>query len=308
MRTDIPLKTLTTLRAADLLPLLGTPDVTLLRVQTLELPAAATRLDTILRLRSPAGQEYLHILEWQGYPDPVVLWRVLGYLAWVKQQNRRVVVVCTIIYLTPDCDAGDTLVQTLDGVEVQRWSLACIRLWQQDAATAVASQRPGLAVLSPLMQHSSGALVEQAARLVMERAPQPQQADLLSILGVFAEPLIDSRTFVRFVGRERLMESDLLTYLMQEKTEELKTQLKTQYLAEGLQQGIEQGIEHMQQALEAAFISRFPDAPVSYVADIRRITEPAHLHRLLVALVQARSLEQFVPLLTEVSTAPQHGQ
>jgi hypothetical protein len=47
---------------------------------------------------------------------------------------------------------------------------------------------------------------------------------------------------------------------------------------------------------------------VSYVADIRRITEPAHLHRLLVALVQARSLEQFVPLLTEVSTAPQHGQ
>lgn len=43
MQTDIPLKRLTELRAADFLPLWGFPDATLLDVETLELPLA--RLD-----------------------------------------------------------------------------------------------------------------------------------------------------------------------------------------------------------------------------------------------------------------------
>jgi len=58
VKTDIPLKLLTALRGADLLPLLGLPAASLVRVETRELPAGATRLDTLLRARSPQGQEY----------------------------------------------------------------------------------------------------------------------------------------------------------------------------------------------------------------------------------------------------------
>lgn len=45
MQTDIPLKRLTALRGADLLPLLGVPAATLLDVVSRELPSTATRLD-----------------------------------------------------------------------------------------------------------------------------------------------------------------------------------------------------------------------------------------------------------------------
>lgn len=81
MQTDIPLKRLTTLRAPDLLPLLASEAATVMAVGTLELPASATRLDNVLHLRSAGGQEYLHVIEWQGYNDPAVLWRLAGYLA-----------------------------------------------------------------------------------------------------------------------------------------------------------------------------------------------------------------------------------
>lgn len=39
MKTDIPLKSLTTLRGADLLPLIGLPFSELIKVETLEIPA-----------------------------------------------------------------------------------------------------------------------------------------------------------------------------------------------------------------------------------------------------------------------------
>lgn len=48
MQTDIPLKRLTLLRAADLLPLFGLPQGELIAVETLEFPASATRLDVAI--------------------------------------------------------------------------------------------------------------------------------------------------------------------------------------------------------------------------------------------------------------------
>jgi hypothetical protein len=55
-----------------LLPLLGLLAATLLRVERRALPASATRLDPVVRVRSPQGQDYLHIVAWQGYPDRTV--------------------------------------------------------------------------------------------------------------------------------------------------------------------------------------------------------------------------------------------
>ena len=37
-----------------------------------------------------------------------------------------------------------------------------------------------------------------------------QQADLLTIFGIFGEPLLATERFVRMIGRERLMGSDLI--------------------------------------------------------------------------------------------------
>jgi hypothetical protein len=274
VQTDIPLKRLTRLRPADLLLLLGTPDATVLDVETLELPASKTSLDTILRLRQPDGQEYLHLVEWQGYRDPLFLWRTLGYLAWLGQNRRERPILVTAIYLTPDDDTGSLLRQEIaEQHAASGWSITipCVRLWELDAAQIVAGGAPGLVALSPLMGGATEALVEQAARLLIEQVDPPIQSELLAALGIFAEPLIAIETFVRLVTKERLMTSDLITYLTTEKTAELEQKL----------------VDSLQHAAELLIIARFPTAPVTIIADIRRIADEGQLRRLLDAIAQA---------------------
>jgi hypothetical protein len=288
MKTDIPLKLLTALRGADLLPWLGLPAAELLRVESRELPAGATRLDSILRIRSPQGQEYLHIIEWQGYYDPAVLWRLAGYLAWFGQQEPQLAVVGTVVYLAPAYDVGDTLEQWIDGTLVRAWPLGRIALWEQDAPTALASARLGLVVLSPLMRNADAQLVETAAQLVLQQAPIEQQGDLLSILGVFAEPLLEARRFISLVGRERLMRSELFDYLIKDREAELQAQFRQQEAQFRQQEA--QFRQEFQQALEDTFMVRFPKAPMTLLRDIRRIHNPAELRRLIIAVQQAADL------------------
>jgi len=191
MKTDIPLKRLTLLRAADLLPLLGTPDSQVLAVESLELPASATRPDNVLRLWSPCGQEYLHVVEWQGYNDPAVLWRFAGYLAWLGQRHPGTPITGSLIYLTPADD------------------------------------------------------------------------------------------------KEKLMESDLLSYLMEEKLIERQTTFRNS----------------LQQTLEEMVIARFPQAPITLVRDIRQVADPDTLQRLMVMLVRAADLAEFEQALAQAAAA-----
>jgi predicted transposase YdaD len=113
VKTDLPLKRLTQLRPADLLYLLRSPEAEVVAVESLELPASTTSLDTVLRLRRPDGTEYLHLIEWQGYRDPQFLWRTLGYLSWLGQNRRERPILVTIVYLHPGDDIGDTLIQEI---------------------------------------------------------------------------------------------------------------------------------------------------------------------------------------------------
>ena len=234
MQTDIPLKRLTLLRAADLLPLLGLPHAELVAVETLELPASAARLDNVLLVRSPQGHDYLHVVEWQGYRDPGVLWRMAGYLAWLGQRDPALTIIGTLVYLTPGCDIGDTIRQQIDGLTAYAWPVRCVRLWEQNAGEALASGSVGLAVLSPLMRNADQHTVEQAIGLVLHEAPRPQQADLLSILGVLAEPLLAPERFLQLVGKERLMESTLLEYLVAEKAVLLEQHARVGQLREDI--------------------------------------------------------------------------
>jgi len=63
MKTDIPLKRLTRLCAADRLTLVGSGDAEVLSVETLELPSSRTNLDTVLQVRGADGSPYLYLIE-----------------------------------------------------------------------------------------------------------------------------------------------------------------------------------------------------------------------------------------------------
>ncbi len=300
MKSDIPLKRLTALRGADFLPLLGFPDATLVEVVSRELPSSATRLDTLLRLRSVHGQQFLHLLEWQHYPDPLILWRTVGYLAWIGQHEPDTSVLGTIAYLHPAADMGDSLIQRIDGQIVRNWHIGSIRLWEQDAQVALATTNIGLAVLSPLMQNASPSLIEAAAQIVLTHAPALQQSDLLSILGVFAEPLYDAYRFTNFIGRDRLMSSGLFEYLMKEREAEWQErEAEWQERTEIIQR---EAIRSLQQILVETILLRFPTAPMALTRDIQQIQRSDALSHLIIAVQQAPDLDRVAQLLREAAS------
>ncbi len=292
MRTDIPLKVLTRHCAADLLDLLGTPASEVLAVETIEMPASKQTLDNVLRLRDNTGREYLHIIEWQAYTDKLILWRTLGYLAWLGQRAVAERVLATIVYINKAADAGDLLDQRLDDGNGWFVRLPCIRLWELDVQAIIATGSPGMLILSPLMRGATGAMAEAVARQIMETVAPPVQHDLLAALGVFAEPLIDKQRFVRLVTRERLMQSELIQYL----TEDMRAEMNRTFAvkerdlerrAQRAEQERVRAVVALQQGLIAIIEARTTPVPANLVQRVTRLDDPTVLQQLMTAVLHA---------------------
>jgi hypothetical protein len=127
---------------------------------------------------------------------------------------------------------------------------------------------------------------------VLTQAPLPQQDDLLAILGTFATPYIKAEQFIAMVGRERLMSSELFEYLMKDREAELQDQI---------QQRDEQRRQELQTILEDTLLIRFPAMPHVLARDIRRITDPATLSQLIVAVQQVSDLAAATQLVRDAA-------
>ena len=307
MQTDVPLKVLTSTCPEDLLALIGSPDATVLEVVSLELPASVGRLDNVLYLRSAAGTEYRHLVEWQGYRDPLFLPRSLGYLSWLAVHQPDFPLAVTLVYLRREDDAGSTLRQVLDGRVLWEVELPCVRLWEQDATAAVASGRLGLLVLSPLMGGATAALVEEAGRAVLAQTePSRQRADLLSILGVFAEPLLDAIRFLQLMGREQLMASELMDLLVGYKIAEMDAkfaEMVAERDAELAEVVAERDAELAELAVDA-LAARFPSAPISLADLIRQVRGPEALKQLHRAVLHAPDQAAAELVIRDAAAAP----
>lgn len=299
MKTDLPLKRITHICAQDLLPLLGEHQSTVLGVETLELPASKHSLDTVLRLQRHDGQPYLHLLEWQGWNDPLFVWRTLGYLAWLGQNRSERPILATIIYLKPEDDSGDRIEQSLD--EGSSWAvrLPCVRLWEQNAQAAVASGVPGLLALTPLMGGASGSLVEQAAQRLMQETRPPIQGELLAALGMLSETLLSTERFIRLITKERLMTSDLLSVLMHDKVQEYEQREAT--LVQDFEQREATLYETLQQVIEDSLIARFPLAPARLLPLLRSIHDPTLLRYVHRTILDASDIASVIPVIEEAA-------
>jgi hypothetical protein len=314
MQTDVILRRLTALRAADLLPLLGAADATVLRVEAPELAARSVRLDLVLHLRSAAGLEYLHLVEWQGYDQPQLLWRTMRYLAELGEQRQVRPIVCTIVYLTSAADVGVDLVQTLpDGGGRWAFQVAALRLWELDAVTYATSAPPGLAVLSPVMQGASAELVFHVAQRIVTETAADEQGELLAMLSVFAEPLIEPTVFLDLVGKERVMTSGVIGLLVAEQVAEETAKLhkelaeRDRQVAEQAQQVAErdQQVAERDQRLrelyvrtiEDVLVARFPTVPLTAIRPLREITQLETLETLRTAVLDAPDQAHAVALI-----------
>src|SRR5262245_32081352 len=102
------------------------------------------------------------------------------------------------------------------------------------------------------------------------------------------------------VGREKLMASDLLTYLMEERLAELQAEKVAEQ---------ELLLRQLPQTLEEAVIARFPDAPIALVHDIQRVTNSQQLQQLIVAVIRAADLATFERTLAQAaSSTSQHSK
>jgi hypothetical protein len=89
------------------------------------------------------------------------------------------------------------------------------------------------------------------------------------------------------VGKDRLIASDLVTYLMEEQSAEREMR----YASE------------LQRTLEAAIAARFPQAPLGLALVIQRIVKPEELHRLIIAVVQTPDLDTLVQQVNAAAEA-----
>lgn len=291
MKTDLPLKRVTHLCAPDLLSLIGEQHATVLGVESLELPASRTSLDTVLRLQHGDETPYLHLIEWQGWYDPLILWRILGYASWLGQHRVERPILVTVIYLKPEDDCGELVQPDVAGRQGWVVHIPAIRLWEQDAAKAVASGIPGLMTLVPLMHGATDAMITTAATSLIQQTQPPLQGELLTALGMFAEPLVSTDRFIRLVTKERLMSSDLLSVLMEDKVQAYEAREAMLH-------------QQLQQMVEETVMIRFPQAPAGLILLLRSITDIARLRSVHRSVLQATDVAMVIPVIELAAQEP----
>jgi hypothetical protein len=140
-------------------------------------------------------------------------------------------------------------------------------------------------------------LVAEAVGAVLAgEEPGQRRADLLTILGVFAEPLLETSRFVRLVGRERLMASDLISYLVDERIAELEQERAAERAALQQERAAERAALQQERAAERAalaqmvvdtVVARFPTTPIAVGEAIRRVRDVQRLQELHAAILRA---------------------
>jgi predicted transposase YdaD len=215
MKTDIPCKVLARLRPADLLALIGDPDAEVLSTESIELQDIKRPVDFVYKLQWGHEVYYRHV-EFQAERDPQMNERCFIYNTRMIAQYKAPVIT-TIIYLFRRRQPEEPVFRVeLRGQEINRWQFDCIRLWEIEAQAALDRELPGLAVLVPLMKGSTLKRVEHAARQIEAAAPAAQQMDLLAILHAFAESKYTVKQLERIIGRERIMESSIYQWGLEE--------------------------------------------------------------------------------------------
>ncbi len=183
------------------------------------------------------------------------------------------------------------------------------------------------------MRHADCEVIEGAAELVLHRASRPEQADLLSILGVFAEPVIAVQEFTRMIGRERLMESKLIEYLAEEKIAEATAKATAEaiaaterkyeaerrmYEAERQKAEAERAVreerlrheatvEALQFTLEEVIVTRFPQAPAILLHELRPVEDPDQLHSPITAAAGAPDVSTLTERVRSITGAGGNG-
>jgi len=206
VKTDLPLKRLFKLRPQDLLRLTGDEGASVCSVEAVELPEIRRSVDCVLELER-AGEHYLRHVEFQGREDPDLPRRCFEYNTRLHLQSG-LPVLTTVLLVNPPGPKSEPAYQIQLGDQIlMDYRFERVKLWELDAAEAVAVGDPGLLALVPLMGHADLGLLERACRGIERSAPAPQHPDLLAVLHVFAKQRYTRQNLSQLIRREQIMQS-----------------------------------------------------------------------------------------------------
>ncbi len=253
MKTDLPLKKLFELRPEDLLEITGDQGATVRSVGDRELKELRRQVDCVVELER-RGEVYLRHLEFQDRDDPNMPRRCFEYNTLLHLESR-LPVVTTVLYVTPPGPSSKPVYRSQLGEQVLiHYRFECVKLWELDAGEAVASGKPGIQALAPLMSGVDLRLLGTACRTIERSAPEPQKPDLLAILHVLAEQRYTGEDLKRLIGRERIMQS----IIWQE--------ARAEGLEEGLEKGLKKGELRAERRVCRAMVKRYHPALLDDVA------------------------------------------
>jgi hypothetical protein len=125
---------------------------------------------------------------------------------------------------------------------------------------------------------------------------------------MLAEPLMTRERFVDLIGREQLMASDLLSYLMEEKLAEKDAELaammaqKEAEFEARLQAELEARLQaDLQQTLVETLIARFQQVPVEVLRAVWQIHDLHRLRELITETVRVPDIGAFAQLVEQTN-------
>ena len=210
MDTDVTLKVLFQKYASDLLGLTGDEGAAALSADAVELQAVKRAVDCVVKLRRGTEVYYRHI-EFQARPAADMAERCFRYNSQLLLQLGAPVLT-TVVYLFPPGPRESELVYrvVVGGKEINAWRFGVGRLWEVEAAEALASGAPGLLALVPMMSGGDRLeVIERAARSIERALPEERGSDAERILLLLAARRYTVEELARIIGRERMLDDIL---------------------------------------------------------------------------------------------------
>ncbi len=251
------------------------------------------RVDSTKRIRVDNEEAILHIELQVRDSTPKPMWaRNAAYHGYLLGEYQ-LPVYSNVLYFHPSAGRRDGGVYeySMCGY-AYRLRYKVIRLIEVEGESILALAAPGLLPFTPLMKPPGG--LDSAAwiqRCITATTgtdlDEGTQGDLLCALSVFGSVVHDASLFKRLIPEGLMRESKYFQLLRDE------------FIAQGIEQGIERGakestIKNTLAVLSAKFS---PDTVNALAPALHRITDLQHLELLLLAAVQAESLDAFTQSL-----------
>jgi len=264
--------------------------------------------DAVLPLRWN-GQELILHVEFETEAKRTLPQRIFWYNAALAAKYRRPiysVAVCLTRRRRPPADAYEFVFP--DGRR-HRLEYRVVRLWEEDARSALAVAPPGVLPFSVLMKGADARTLREAVQRIEEREPEAEtRENLLTVLFVFAGLRFSRRLITTIVRRDKMRESVTYRDILREGAQSgfakgHKRGLK-QGLGEGLGQGLEQGLEQgLTQSLRTVLAARFGRLPAEVSRALAGLRTPAELQAGVRQAARVKDLAGFRAWLARHTTA-----